>query len=274
MRQDLEDLKLLHILNSCSAEDKSPLVDYITDKGEGRISLDDEVKDQLVHAQKTQLFNGYADELIIDEIQRFGGHTWINSVRGTGVSYDEVVRDVASKIGAKYPKDSDCETVEKAILNKVIEKAWGKMSEEERADLTKSLHIPGKGAAALAAVLAAAEAGGFATFQIAATVANAVARQILGKGLTFGANAAMMEGLGFLVGPIGWAIAAVWFAADLAGPAYRVTVPCVLHIAYLRQKLAQESRTLCPQGHTQTDPNAKFCSTCGAPIGAPRLRQS
>jgi len=108
MRQDLEDLKLLDLLNSCSAEDKSPLVDYITDEGEGRISLDSEVKDQLVDAKKTKLFNGYADELIVDEVQQFGGHTWINAIRGTGVSYDEVVRDVASKIGAKYSDDSDC----------------------------------------------------------------------------------------------------------------------------------------------------------------------
>lgn len=271
MRQDLEDLQLLQLLNACSTKDKAPLVDYITDKGDGRLLLDSDVREKLVSAQKSGRFGSDVDELLIEEIQRFGGNTWVNLVRGGGVSYEEVVQDVASEIGAKFPQGSDCEAMERAIITKVIEKAWDKMSAEERADFAAGMHIPAKGPAALAAILAAAELGGFATFQIAASVANAVARQLIGKGLAFGANATLMQGLGVLVGPIGWAVTALWLAADLAGPAYRVTVSCVLHIAYLRQKVTLKNIKLCPNGHPQADPNGKFCSTCGAPIGLARL---
>ncbi|MHB1941836.1 MAG: DUF3944 domain-containing protein, partial [Acidiferrobacteraceae bacterium] len=96
------------------------------------------------------------------------------------------------------------------------------------------LHLTGEGssAAILAALLAAAELGGFATYRLAAIVADAISRQIIGKGLTLGANAALTDVMGLVIGPVGWALAGLWLVADLAGPAYRVTVPCVLHIAY------------------------------------------
>lgn len=78
---------------------------------------------------------------------------------------------------------------------------------------------------------------GFLMYRMATVVANAVAKQLLGKGLTFAANAALTRTIGVLAGPIGWIITGLWTAIDLAGPAYRVTVPCVIHIAYLRQKI-------------------------------------
>ena len=37
-----------------------------------------------------------------------------------------------------------------------------------------------------------------------------------------------------LTGPIGWVITGLWTAIDLAGPAYRVTIPAVIQVAYLR----------------------------------------
>ncbi|MBW8067802.1 MAG: hypothetical protein GJU73_10210, partial [Ferrovum sp.] len=193
---------------------------------------------------------------------------------GKGVSYDEIVRDVASKVGAKVTSTASCEDMENAIIAKIIEKAWDKMSPEDRKEMTEFMHIPAKGPVTLAAVLAAAELGGFATFQLVASVANALAKQIIGRGLAFGANAGLMQGLGVLVGPVGWAVTALWLAADLAGPAYRVTVPCVIQIAYLRQTIAIKNFKICPQGHPQKDPNAKFCSTCGAPIAAPLLQNT
>lgn len=275
MTSEAEDKELIEILGNASAEEKIPLVDYITNNGKGRISLSTESLTKLVSTKAAGQFSSSIDTLIIKEIKLFGGNSLVNLLRfGKGVSYQDVVYDVASKLGAKTSSSDSCETMEKAILSKVIEKAWDKMSPEERAQLGKSMHIPAKGGVTLAAILAAAELGGFGTYQLALLVANTIARQILGRGLALGANAALMESMGVLIGPIGWALTALWIAVGLAGPAYRVTVPCVIHIAYLRQKNAMSKHKVCPEGHVQTDPDAKFCSTCGAPIGAPRLRNS
>ncbi|GAA9302386.1 hypothetical protein BTM391_12710 [Helicobacter pylori] len=46
--------------------------------------------------------------------------------------------------------------------------------------------------------------------------------------------------LGILAGPIGWAITGVLVSINLAGPAYRVTVPACVLIATLRLKLKAE----------------------------------
>ncbi|WP_298159554.1 ubiquinol-cytochrome C chaperone family protein [Ferrovum sp.] len=276
MRNDKEDLALLNILRQCEAKEKIPLIDYITDSGEGRLSLSKESENKLVAAKLSErFFDDEKNKLIIKEIQSFGGNSLVNLIRsGKGVSYDEIVRDVASKVGAKVTSTASCEDMENAIIAKIIEKAWDKMSPEDRKEMTEFMHIPAKGPVTLAAVLAAAELGGFATFQLVASVANALAKQIIGRGLAFGANAGLMQGLGVLVGPVGWAVTALWLAADLAGPAYRVTVPCVIQIAYLRQTIAIKNFKICPQGHPQKDPNAKFCSTCGAPIAAPLLQNT
>ena len=46
----------------------------------------------------------------------------------------------------------------------------------------------------------------------------------------------MMRRISAFAGPVGWAITAAWTAYDVAGPAYRVTIPAVIQVAFLRQQ--------------------------------------
>ncbi|GAA7127195.1 hypothetical protein HpBGD38_03260 [Helicobacter pylori] len=46
--------------------------------------------------------------------------------------------------------------------------------------------------------------------------------------------------MGILAGLIGWVITGVWTAINIAGPAYRVTVPTCVLVATLRLKLKTE----------------------------------
>ena len=79
-------------------------------------------------------------------------------------------------------------------------------------------------------------AGGFSTYRMAVIVANAVSKAVLNRGLTFAGNAALTRGIAVLSGPIGWVISAALTVPVVSGPAYRVTIPATLYIAYLRQK--------------------------------------
>jgi len=94
-----------------------------------------------------------------------------------------------------------------------------------------------------------------------------MARQVVGKGLTLVANRTLTRAISVVAGPIGWAVSAIWTAFDLASPAYRVTVPCVIQIAYMRQKL---SLNLCSECGTVALSQAKFCHECGAALNAKR----
>lgn len=90
--------------------------------------------------------------------------------------------------------------------------------------------------AIVAAMQIAIRRGGLHGFSWSMNVANIVARQMVGRGVAFASSTAMSRGLAVLTGPIGWALTAAWTAYDIAGPAYRVIVPAVIQIAYLRQK--------------------------------------
>jgi hypothetical protein len=70
--------------------------------------------------------------------------------------------------------------------------------------------------------------------------------------------------LGAVLGPIGWAVTGLWTLADLSAPAYRVTVPCVVQVAYIRQKLLmQMTHATCSCG-AHVVRSAKFCPECGS----------
>ena len=125
------------------------------------------------------------------------------------------------------------------ILRKILRDSFEKMSPEERAAVLKELGVSDLsmlGPAADATLIAAGRFGGFVTYRLALIVANAVSKALLGRGLPLGANATISRTIGMLLGPIGWVVTGVWTLADMASPAYRVTVPCVIQIAYMRQK--------------------------------------
>ncbi len=50
--------------------------------------------------------------------------------------------------------------------------------------------------------------------------------------------------MGILAGPIGWVITGALVSVNLAGPAYRVTVPACVLVATLRKKLKEEEAIL------------------------------
>ncbi len=66
-------------------------------------------------------------------------------------------------------------------------------------------------------------------------------KKTLGHGLTVVAGKVALKKIsGILAGPIGWAITGVLVSINLAGPAYRVTVPACFVVATLRLKLKAE----------------------------------
>lgn len=93
----------------------------------------------------------------------------------------------------------------------------------------------------IASVLTLFKAGGSHSYALAISVADAMVRQTLGHGLSsVVGKVALKKTLGILAGPIGWVITGTLVSINLAGPAYRVTVPACVLIATLRKKLKAE----------------------------------
>ncbi len=267
------DSDLDPLLLKSENEDIHILIDHITDKGEGRLALSADSCEQLLHARLSNEISPEDVALISTELRSFGGNSLFNLFRGgNGVPYKELLCDVADHLKVNYNKNNDCAKIEMEILLKVLEQSIEKMSDQERKELFENLggKFTGTGPLMMASLQAAISASGFAAYKLAAIVAQSTAKAILGRGLAFTATAPLMRGISVFAGPIGWAITGVWTAFDLASPAYRVTVPCVVQIAYIRQKsLSKKTDVHCPKCHAPVTVGAKFCGECGE-----RLNQS
>lgn len=227
------DIDLVPLLRKCTNEDLDPLVQYILQKG----WLSSELDITEVYQKNQPNHTAYVDE-ICSEIQRFGGHTIANWIRGgEGASYQNIVCSVAKRLKVNFNEHREVEVIEEQILLKFLEKAWEKMSEVEKRDLSKSLPKGTKIGKEFPfiAFQAVFKAGGFKSYQIMLIVANAMWKFIFGKGLPLVANAALARWASVLTGPVGLAISSIWTIYDLGGPAYRVIIPCVIHIAMLRR---------------------------------------
>jgi uncharacterized protein YaaW (UPF0174 family) len=233
-RQDTD----LAFLQHCDQADLDILVTYLTKTKKGRRR----VTQTLTKEPRFKEF--YPDhakywDLIAAELQHFGANTLVTLFRGKGVLYRTILVEVCSRLKVNFNKKSSVEVIEMNLLMKILIESLDKMDSEDLKKIIEDLHLKTTKftkEAVIAALQAAMRAGGFATYRIALIVANAVAKALLNRGLSLGANAALARAIGIFAGPIGWVLTGIWTAVDIAAPAFRVTIPAVIHVAYMRAK--------------------------------------
>ena len=252
------DNDLTPVLKLATNEELDPLVGYITGAFSESLQYDADYIEYSPDHQK------YTD-LIADEIKRFGGNTILNFFRGGGVSYYEVVVDVASRVGAPYSKEDSIEGIENSILVSIMKKSWEKMDDDEKYAFIDELGLSHSYKSIpktfpIFAIQTIIANSGFLAYKLAAIIANQFAVFILGRGLSLASNIFLMRGMSIFAGPIVWTITGLWTVFELAGPAYRVTLPCVIHIAMLRKQYAME---YCPKCENPYTSEMVFCPKCG-----------
>ena len=236
----MADFTLAPLLRKCSNEDLEYLVNFIKEKADFTETLTASPGYRAHYPNHSMYVNEIAHH-----IRLFGGNSMINVFRDEGPPYKEIVQDVAKKLGVDYEYYDWVERVEMKILLKTLKDAFDKMSPAEKNEIIKAFEQEGaenldfRAGFPMSAMLAqlAVKSSGFLAYQVAVIVANNVAKAVLGHGLKLATNAALTRAIGIFAGPIGWVITGLWTAISAAGPAYRVTIPCVCHVAYLRQKL-------------------------------------
>lgn len=229
--------KDLSFLSECSNDQLRVLTDYLVFDKDGKKRLTENLSStkEFASCYPTNNIKGMLPQ-VIDEFQRFGGNTIVNLFRGHGVSYREILEDVCGRYKVNYNKSNTTEQVETYLLQKVLITTIEKMSDEDikhindqydRDKLTKAI-IEGNGMTpaflGMAAILIS-QMSKFAATKLAVLVGGALAGRIVA-----------------MANPILVIIATAWQVNDFAGPAYRVTVPFVLTVAYFRKtyKLTDE----------------------------------
>ena len=176
---------------------------------------------------------------LVGEFRCFGGNTIMNLFRGgNGPSYSEILRDVAKRNKVSFNSRATDEMVEQYLLQKLFDDTIMSASDDELKKMLEELGMPVTQfwrEAAIAALMVAWKCGGFQSYILLVSVVNAMVRFFIGRGLSLAANAGLTRMASIFMGPVGIALTRLWTIVDIAGPAYRVTVPAVIQIAYLRR---------------------------------------
>lgn len=224
------DEALVQLLLNADKGDIDLLIDYVTNTGKFGFSMSDNVKAVLQDAKRQDIPDEETLRLLVRELQHFGGNTFVNLFRRNGVSYSEIVDDVASHLKMKVPAAASVEEKEALIINCVFTSSWKKMSDDERRQIMRDMGINGSASMDIP------------VWQRAALVANGLAQTTAGKVLPLIAGLGIGRVLVVLTGPVGLAITGLYAAYGISNPAFRVTLPCVVQIAWIRLKNARQFR--------------------------------
>ncbi|MBE6100575.1 MAG: DUF3944 domain-containing protein [Selenomonas ruminantium] len=231
--------KDLEILSIAEDDDLQVLINYLTRDEDGDLRLTEELSATSGYQNNRYRPREYWQD-IAAELQCFGGNTFANFLRGgQGVPYREVLCDVCDNLKVNYNSESSVSLIEMNLLCKILTKALDEMDDKQMKELIDSLDIKVNHLtkqAIIAALQVMILRTGFSPYKISVIVANAVARTLLGRGISVAGNAALTKAISVFAGPVGIALNALWLAIDIAGPAYRVTVPAVIQVAYIRAK--------------------------------------
>jgi uncharacterized protein YaaW (UPF0174 family) len=235
----------LEFLASCDNDDLGILVDLLTRDKDGEVRWTEELTDSEEFKQYYPDHKKYW-ELIAAEIQTFGANTFSTIIRGgKGVLYREVLTDACDKMKVNYNKKSSISQIEVNMLMKILTDSLNDMSPQELKEAVEMLNLPTGNnytkEAVLIAMQIAIKQSGFFAYRAAVIIANAVAKALIGRGLTFATNAMLTRAISVFAGPVGWVIAGLWTLFDVAGPAYRITIPAVIQVAYMRLKKQYEN---------------------------------
>jgi uncharacterized protein YaaW (UPF0174 family) len=233
----------LQFLVHAKKEDLQTLVDYLTKDKDGEKRYAQELLDEKRFiAAKGDLVKVW--DLIAAELQLFGGDAIVNKIRGKGVPYKEILGDVCDQLRVKIGKSQSVYEIENRILEKLFEKFWNELTPERRKELKSMLGVSSdlEGDALLEQIRQFISKDVVISYRVSLLLANSFAFALLGRGLGMLVNFGLTRYLVVWAAPIGIAIAAIFSVLSISGPAYRVTIPCVIQIAYMRRALAQTDR--------------------------------
>lgn len=253
----------ISFIKTCSNEEIEPLVQILTRSSTSKLSESEFYKLYSPNHKK------YIQD-IIDDYEKFGGNTFANVWRGHGIGYKEILKDVCKQMKVNLPKDASINVMELALITKISEEAIEKMTLQEREEFVKSIDPKITDFSKQAVLLLARSVirqAGFNAYKLLVKLVYIIGTKILGKTVPFIVYQTSTKWLGSFAGPVGLALTSAWTIIDLAGPAYRVTIPATMYIATLRQaKLYEATHSKCSLCETLNDISAKFCSECGKPL--------
>lgn len=171
-----------------------------------------------------------------------------------GVSFQEIVRDVASGLKVARPSASTTREMVEKVATDYATQQFADLSVEEQQKMLEDLGVEKEKAAAFLKRSAGVFAlpmlieafnvfivQGLIKTIIFGTIAKIIGSQLAGKLFTF--LVGRMPWWVSWIGPAAWTLSIGWTTIDLQGPARRKTIPIVLYLGLcsLRERVPQET---------------------------------
>lgn len=226
----------LTFMQSVPQEQLKVFVDTIIEKGgiTETLSVSEDYK------QYGENYSAYWHR-IEQEYREFGSNSFFN-VFSEPDTYEDILKRVLKQCDVSFSSSDSIEMMEESLLEKIIKDMWEKLDQSERIAILSEIKsdVPNMDFNAIGGITSSMliqifRAGGFASYKITLIVVNAIVKAILGRGLSLAANAGLARAIGVITGPIGMILTSLWTIYDLAGPAYRVIIPCTILIAAYRK---------------------------------------
>ncbi len=257
----------MEFLKRLSSSDLKDLFDVLVYDEDGTLRMNEELTNSTEYKRCGSDYAKYPRR-IAEELQCYGGNTFINFFRDEGVLYKEILCDACDHLKVNYHEESPTSLIEKNMLAKLLKDSLEQISKKDLEELCHELDmsnidktISENKQILIASVLTLFKAGGSHSYALTVSVADAMVKKTLGHGLSsVVGKVALKKTLGILAGPIGWVITGALVSINLAGPAYRVTVPACVLVATLRKKLKaeQEARLKAKQAEQEANKTKKM----------------
>ena len=171
---------------------------------------------------------------IISEIQLMGGNSVVNLFRGHGVGYQEIVLDVAEKIGVDKHILSRTGNSVASMEMEIVELLFARVAEK----------LPESARENLASKLAGASEN-TRYILLAQAVLPALLREFDLQGVVeLAFIIAASRAVAAWVPVVGWLSAGVGALLELSATAYSVTIPCVVVVGLIRARLREAEQNL------------------------------
>ena len=239
--------KDLRFLSSCENEDLRVLCDILTHDRLGNIRITEQLT-------ATDEYNrNYPEDMLFlvpqisNELLKYGSNTLATFWHNEPDSYETVLRRVCKQMDVRTMEQDSVAKMEHNLLTTLCQDTLNKMSERELRLLANENGIPDKTLtrqALTAALLMAIRTSRAVLTRIAARVIQYIVEIITVRGVATAGIETATRAVGGVLGPIGWIALGAWTVYDITSPAYRVCVPAVLQVAYMRLNRFEKERSV------------------------------
>ncbi len=174
--EDLEFLKRL------SSNDLKDLFDALVYDEDGTLRMNEELTNSTEYKRYGHDYAKYP-ERIAEELQCYGGNTFINFFRNEGVLYKEILCDACDHLKVSYNEKSNTSWIEQNMLAKILKDSLEQMSKKDLEELGHELGmsninkmISENKQLLIASTLTLFKAGGSHSYALAVSVADAMVR--------------------------------------------------------------------------------------------------